>query len=111
MDTTRSDVDLHRILGTALDIPVTDRLIWETYRYAGLLKAPVAADLEPTAQGVASNLALPFAQLTYAYEGRGDQQQAIRNLERASLLSPNPALKRALLNLVTLPGADSAVAP
>jgi hypothetical protein len=109
VDTTRADIDNHRILGTALDIPRTQQLIWETYRYADLLKAPVAAELEPTAAGVASNLALPFAQLTYAYQGKGQQAEAVKNVERASLLSPNPALKRALVNLVTEQPSDTAV--
>jgi hypothetical protein len=109
VDTTRTDVDNHRILGTALDIPRTTQLLWETYRYADLLKAPVATALEPTAAGVASNLALPFAQLTYALQAKGMQAEAVKNVERASLLSPNPALKRALVNLVTEPLGDTAI--
>jgi hypothetical protein len=108
VDTTRRDVDLHRVLGIALDIPTTNRLAWETYRYAGLGETSSAA-LEPTARGVAGNLALPFAQLAYAYQGKGDREAALKNLERASSLSPNPSLKRALLNLLAQPGADSAV--
>jgi hypothetical protein len=106
VDTTSKEVDLHRVLGVPLDIPTTDRLVWETYRYAGLGETSSAA-LEPTARGVAGNLALPFAQLAYAYQGKGDGPNAVKNLERASKLSPNPALKRALLNLLAEPGGDS----
>jgi hypothetical protein len=107
VDTSSKDVDLQRVLGVPLDIPTTDRLIWDTYRYAGLGETS-SASLEPTARGVAGNLALPFAQLAYAYQGKGDRANALKNLERASKLSPNPALKRALLNLLAEPGADSA---
>ncbi len=108
VDTTRKDVDVHRVLGVPLDVPTTERLIWETYRFAGLGQANSAA-LEPTARGVAGNLALPFAQLAYAYQGMNLRDSALKNLERASALSPNPALKRALLNELTRPGGDSAV--
>jgi len=110
VDTTRKDVDLHRVLGVALDVPTTDRLAWETYRYARLGEVN-AAGLEPTARGVSGNLALPFAELAYAYQARGDREATTKNLERASLLSPNPAMKRALLNLLAQPGADSAQRP
>lgn len=108
VDTASKTIDNHRVLGVALDIPTTDQLVWETYRYAGLGKTSSAA-LEPTARGVAGNLALPFAQLAYAYMGKGDRDRAIKNLERASTLSPNPALKQGLLNLLAEPGGDSAV--
>jgi hypothetical protein len=107
VDTTRKDVDVHRVLGVAMDIPTTDRLVWDTYRYARLGESSSAA-LEPTARGVAGNLALPFAQLAYAYQGLGERDSALKNLERASSLSPNPALKRALLNLLAQPSGDSA---
>jgi hypothetical protein len=108
VDTTRADLDFHRILGTALDVPTTDRLMNETYRYADLLKRPVASELEPTAAGVASNLALPYAQLTYAYQAAGKREEAVKAVERATLLSPNPALKRALVNLVAEQPGDTA---
>ncbi len=108
VDTTGKGVDTHKILGVNLDVPTTDRLVWETYRYAGLGKTS-SAELEPTARGVAGNLALPFAQLAYAYMSAGDRNTALKNLERASLLSPNPAIKQGLLNLLAEPGGDSAV--
>ncbi len=107
VDTTRADVDNRRILGLSLDIPTTDALLWTTYRYAGLERGRVA-DLEPTAQGVANNLSLPFAQLAYAYESRKDRAQAVRNLTRAGQLSTNPALQRALQSLLLPEPGDSA---
>jgi uncharacterized membrane protein YhaH (DUF805 family) len=110
VDSTRKDVDLHRVLGIALDVPTTERLAWQTYRFAGL-GAESSANLEPTARGVSGNLALPFAQLAYAYQGRGNREAAMKNLERASQLSPNPAMRRALLNLLAEPAADSAARP
>jgi hypothetical protein len=107
VDTTRPDVDNHRILGVALDVPATESLIWDTYRYARLGQRDVGT-LEPTAMGVANNLSLPFAQLAYAYESRKDRERAIRNLNRAADLSTNPALKRALMTLLAQPAGDSA---
>jgi len=106
VDTVSPDVDMQRILGVALDVPVTDRLIWETYRYAGL-DHDLPAPLEPTAAGVANNLSLPFAQLAYAYQARGDTTRAARNIARASQLSSNPSLRNALRHLLQ-PGPESA---
>ncbi|HTS89968.1 MAG TPA: DUF2723 domain-containing protein [Gemmatimonadales bacterium] len=105
VDTTSTDVDRHRILGLALDVPTTDRLLWETYRYGGLLGATPRA-LEPTAAGIANDLALPFTQLAYAYQQRGDLERARRNLERAGRLSDSPGLSQALLPLLRQPGGS-----
>jgi hypothetical protein len=106
VDTTRADVDHRRVLGTALDIPTTDRLVWETYRYAGLA-TDQPKDLEPTAAGIANNLALPFSQLAYYYEGKGDRPAAVRNLKRAGQLTSNPGFRRALATLLNEPAGDS----
>jgi tetratricopeptide (TPR) repeat protein len=97
---------MHRILGLALDVPTTDRLVWDAYRYAGLAR-DVSNQLEPTAAGVANNLSLPFSQLAYAYEARGDRERAIKNLNRAAQLSTNPALRRALMSMLARPPGDS----
>jgi hypothetical protein len=107
VDTTRADVDVRRVLGPSLDIPTTERLAWETYRYSGLLSGP-RGQLEPTAAGVANNLSLPLTQLAYAYESRGNRDKAVQNLTRASQLSTNPAFQRALTNLMGLPLGDTA---
>jgi hypothetical protein len=106
VDTTRAEIDNHRILGIALDVPTTERLMWETYRYAGLASGE-RKQLEPTAAGVAGNLSLPFAQLAYAYAARGSREAATKNVEQASRLSPNPALKRALSSLIDRPAGES----
>ena len=106
-DTTQPGIDNHRILGLPLDMPTTERLAWETYRYARLLEAP-RGRLEPTAAGVANNLSLPFAQLAYGYESRGDGSKAMENLTRAGKLSSNPNLQRALQALLLPSAGDSA---
>jgi hypothetical protein len=95
IDTTDARYDLRRLAGAPLDVPLTERLAWETYRYADLVGADLGR-LEGTDGGFAATLALPFTQLAYAYEGRKDPENTERNLERASLLSTNPALKAAL---------------
>lgn len=106
-DTTQPGIDTHRILGVPLDMPTTERLAWETYRYARLLDGPHGR-LEPTAAGVANNLSLPFAQLAYGYESRGDGPKALENLTRAGKLSSNPNLQRALQALLLPSTGDSA---
>ncbi len=95
VDTARADVANQRLLGSPLDIVTTEKLVWETYRYAGLV-ARGGDGLEPTAAGVARNLALPFVQLGYAHESRGNRPEAIRDLNQASRLSSSPTLQRAL---------------
>ena len=87
--------DYRRLMGAPLDIAATDKLMMETYRYAGLLTAP-KRDLESTAGGIASTLGLPFTQLAFAMEDRADTVRMLRYLERAALLSTNPAVQAAL---------------
>jgi hypothetical protein len=98
-DSNSAELDGSRIFGTLLDVPLTERLLWETYRYGKLLE-PHDEDLESTSAGIANNLGLPFAQLANAYDARGNTEQAVRNLERAALLSPSPAIKAALSQLL-----------
>lgn len=105
VDTTLPTIDARRLLGAALDVPTTERLAWDTYRHARLAERGKAV-LEPTAEGVSRNMALPFLQLGIAYEARGDRDAAIKNLTRAGVISPRPELQAALLNL--LAGGDSA---
>jgi hypothetical protein len=81
-----------------LDIPTTDRLLWETYRYAGLLEGDVTK-LESTSASIASTLSLPYTQLAYAYSARAQHDKMDRALDRAMQLSPNPALRTALAEL------------
>ena len=96
-DTTSPTLDLRRLAGAPLDIPMTQRLV-DTYRYAGLLKGDVNT-LESTSASIASTLSLPFTQLAYAYSSRGQLDRMERALDRAMQLSPNPALRQALTEL------------
>jgi hypothetical protein len=104
-DTTSPSLDLHRLAGAPLDIPTTEHLLWETYRYAGLLKGDVTT-LESTSASIASTLSLPYTQLTYAYSARGQLDRMERSLDRALQLSPNPSVRAALLEL-KVHGSDS----
>lgn len=93
-DTTAPGVSGATFGGVPVDVPVTRRLSWETYRYAGLLDGE-HPPLEVTAASIASSLSLPFGQLASAAEARGDTAEMVRNLERSLQLSPNPALRAA----------------
>jgi hypothetical protein len=97
-DTTSPALDTRRLAGAPLDIPTTERLVWDTYRYADLLNADVTK-LESTSASIASTLSLPFTQLTYAYSARGQQQKLLRAIDRAMQLTPNPSLRTALAEL------------
>jgi hypothetical protein len=97
-DTSSPAVDARRLAGAPLDIPTTERLLWETYRYAGLLEGDVTK-LESTSASIASTLSLPYTQLSYAYSARGQYDKLVRALERAMQLTPNPALRAALAEL------------
>ena len=101
-DSSDSRLDFRRLASAPLDIPITERLVFDTYRYARLLEAG-ALGLEPTAKSVAGSLALPPVQLVYAYQGRGDRKAMERALRYAEALSPNPDLRAALLDLLYRP--------
>jgi hypothetical protein len=94
-DSTDPRYDFRRMMGVPLDLSVTERLLMETYRYARLLEAPRSV-LESTANGIASTLGLPFTQMAYAMEQRGDTAKTILFLEGAAKLSGNPAVTAAL---------------
>jgi hypothetical protein len=104
-DTTSPSLDLRRLAGAPLDIPTTERLLWETYRYAGLLEGDVTR-LESTSASIASTMSLPYTQLAYAYSARGQYDKMERALDRAMRLSPNPAMRAALAEL-RVRGTDS----
>ena len=105
-DTTLRSLDLRRLAGAPLDIPLTERLVWETYRYAGLLDGDVTT-LESTSASIAATMSFPFVQLAYAYSDRGQTEKMQKALEYALKLSPNPALRAALTEL-RIRGIDSA---
>jgi hypothetical protein len=97
-DSTSPALDFRRLAGTPLDIPITERLVWETYRYAGLLEGDVNS-LESTSASIASTLSFPSVQLAYRYSARGEEQKLRRALDYGLRLSPNPALRAALMEL------------
>jgi hypothetical protein len=94
-DTTSPALDLHRFGGVPLDLPTTERLVWDTYRYAGLLEGGTDP-LETTSASVAASLTLPVAQLVYAYADRGDRTRMLRAADRAGRLSPDAEVRSAL---------------
>jgi hypothetical protein len=97
VDSTDMRYDFRRMMGAPLDLAATERLMMETYRYARLLEVEGSRrELESTAGGIASTLGLPFTQLAFAMEQRGDTARAVQFLERAVKLSSNPALAAAL---------------
>jgi hypothetical protein len=104
-DSTSPGLDVRRLAGAPLDIPTTERLVWETYRYAGLLEGDVDA-LESTSASIASTLSFPFVQLAYAYSARSMEDKLKRSLNYALRLSPNPAMRTALMEL-QVRGPDS----
>ena len=104
-DSTSLLFDWRRLAGAPLDLAVTERLVWDTYRYAGLLEGDVTK-LESTSASIASTLSFPFVQLAYAYSARGSEDKLQRALEYALKLSPNPALRAALMEL-RVRGLDS----
>jgi hypothetical protein len=89
-----------------LDLPITQRLVFETYRYADLLDAP-RRRLETTAAGIASTLGIPLILLGQAAQFRGDTATALRALRPAVALNPNPAV-RAMLDAIAPTARDSA---
>jgi len=97
-DTTSPALDTRRLAGAPLDIPTTERLVWDTYRYGDLLEGDVTK-LESTSASIAPTLSLPFTQLSYAYSARNQQAKMLRTLERAMQLTPNMALRTALAEL------------
>ncbi|MGH7508714.1 MAG: glycosyltransferase family 117 protein [Gemmatimonadales bacterium] len=97
-DTTSPSLDLRRLAGAPLDVPTTERLVWGTYRYGGLLQGDVTR-LESTSASIAATLSFPFVQLAYAYSDRGEEEKLQRALDYALRLSPNPALQAALTEL------------
>jgi Protein of unknown function (DUF2723) len=104
-DTTSPALDTHALAGAPLDIPTTERLVWDTYRYAGLLEGDVTK-LESTSSSIASTLSLPFTQLVYAYSSRGQEQKMLRVLQRAMQLTPNSTVRAALAELRVQAGRE-----
>jgi hypothetical protein len=94
-DTASPGLDLHRLTGVPLDMPTTERLVFDTYRY-GDLRRRGADGLESTSASVAATLGLPSALLVYAYGSRTDRRRLDDAFEIATRLSDNPSLRAAL---------------
>ncbi len=87
------------LLGVPLDVPRTDSLAWQIYRYARLFEVD-SLDLDPTNRNIATNLSLPFLSLGQAFDILGDRARALENFARSYHLSPSPEL-RSLIDMAT----------
>jgi hypothetical protein len=94
-DTTSPDLETGGPAGVPLDLPTTEQLTMDTYRYAELLQRG-AHGLETTSASVAATLSLPAVALVYAYQARGDRPKMERALDLAVSLSSSPELRPAL---------------
>ncbi len=83
-DTARLGPGITRI---PVDIPRTDLLAWQVYRYADLLTAD-SLSLDPWNRNIATNLSFVLYSLTKAYMARGDEQRSLENFQNAYKLSP-----------------------
>ena len=109
-DTASAGLDLHRLTGVPLDVPTTERLVFDTYRYGDLVRQG-ADGLESTSASVAATLGLPPALLVYAYGSRPDRRRLNDAFEIATRLSPNPSLRAALESVREQAVLDSATTP
>jgi hypothetical protein len=98
-DTTAGDLGLRRLTGVPLDIPTTERLVFDTYRY-GELPRRGAEGLETTSASVAATLGLPPALLVYAYAETRDLRRMRRAANLSAGLSGSRDLRAALQAVV-----------
>jgi hypothetical protein len=98
-DTTAGNLDLHRLTGVPLDVPTTERLVFDTYRYGDLARQG-AEGLESTSASVAATLGLPPALLVYAYTGTRDLPRMRRAANLSAALSGSRELRAALQAVV-----------
>jgi hypothetical protein len=91
-DTTRLAPGIFQV---PIDVPRTDSLVWNVYRYADLLTADTV-QLDPTNRNIAINLSYPFYGLGLAYEMRGDTAAARKNVANGVKLYYLPEIARAL---------------
>jgi hypothetical protein len=94
-DTTDRNLDFRRMFDAPLDIKATEELLGNNYRFSDLMNRS-AAGLETTAAGIAQTLGMPFTQLAFHAEDRGDYAGVVRYLEKAAKLSSNPGVLDAL---------------
>jgi hypothetical protein len=83
------------LFAVPLNVPRTDSLAWEIYRYADLFRGDTLR-VDPTNRNITVNLSYPFYSLGQAYELRGDRERSEENLRRALWLQPIPEMQRLL---------------
>jgi hypothetical protein len=83
------------LFAVPLNVPRTDSLAWEIYRYADLFRGDTL-HVDPTNRNITVNLSYPFYSLGQAYELRGDRERSEENLRRALWLQPIPEMQRML---------------
>jgi hypothetical protein len=98
-DTTAADPELLRLTGMALDVPTTERLVFDTYRYADLARRG-SDRLETTSASVAATLGVPPALLVYAYARARDLPGMRRASALSGSVSGSPELQTALQAMV-----------
>jgi transmembrane protein TMEM260 (protein O-mannosyltransferase) len=81
--------------GVLLDVPATTLLVDSVYRWSGLAEIPERAPLEGAAEGVTGNLSQAPLLLAVAADARGDAATALKYLELAYRIRPDPSLKAA----------------
>lgn len=97
-DTTDPRYGGGRVGGLLVDVPVTDTLMWHTFRFGDLLRTGTEG-LDPASRGMAINLGLPFTYLAAVAQRRNDLATALRNLSVAGKLAPTPQLEEILGDL------------
>jgi hypothetical protein len=98
-DSSAADLDLLHLIGLAVDVPTTGRLVFGTYRYADLPRRG-SDRLEATSASVAATLGVPPAVLVYAYARTRDLAGMRRALALAARVSGSPELRTALQAVV-----------
>jgi hypothetical protein len=81
--------------GIPIDLARTDSLAWDVYRYAELFAAD-SLELDPTSNRIATNMGTMFIALAQAHDSVGNRASAVKNLERAYHLIPNPRIREAI---------------
>jgi hypothetical protein len=95
-DTTKPGLIGGGVGGRPVDLPLTEALLWQTYRYGPLLGPENDGHLESTSASIASTLSIPYTLVAYHYDQRGDSAAVLKNLERAQQIAPSAALESAL---------------
>jgi hypothetical protein len=94
-DSSAGNLDLFDLTGVPLDVATTERLVFDTYRYADLPRRG-ADGLETTSASIAATLGLPPALLVYAYARTRDVAGMRRALDLSASVSGSPELRAAL---------------